>query len=197
MSTSGTARLRSSCSCASPRRRSVDRGRARTSLEDEGDARRSPGGRIRPARRRRGLRRLRRRVAPMLARRALRRPPPGRERSRCEHDGRRAAPRAGRGERRLARGQGRAATDARRLPARGSRSHGHAPGLRARLLRQLQRAARRRVRAGMPALRRPGAGSLARDRGRARCARRHARRRCSRRSATITDCSAASARPRC
>ena len=75
-------------------------------------------------------------------------------------------PRAGRGQRPLRARRGRAAADARRLPARGSRPDGDPPGLRARLLRQLQRAARRRDRALVPDVRRPGRRALARRRSR-------------------------------
>ena len=58
----------------------------------------------------------------------------------------------------------RAATDARRLPARRSRPDGHAPRVRERLLRQLQRAARRPDRPLLPDVRRAGRRALAHDR---------------------------------
>ena len=84
--------------------------------------------------------------------------PPTRARRRDGRSDRHAAaPR--RGQRPLVRGAGRAAPDARRLPARRPRPDGHASRLRARLLRQLQRPARRRGRALVPHVR--GAGRRA------------------------------------
>ena len=93
--------------------------------------------------------------------------------------------------------RGRAAADARRLPARRPRPHRHAPRLRARLLRQLQRPARRRGGPLLPAVRRPGARPLARD-GRRRSPRPTGRCRAAAGvHATTTGSSAASARRRC
>ena len=100
-------------------------------------------------------------------------------------------------QRQRARGGGRAPPDAGRLHPRGRRPEGHAPRLRARLLRQLQRRLRRRHDPLVPHVRRAGRRPRDRDRRGALRARRRALASCSRRSPTTRPCSAASARRRC
>ena len=78
----------------------------------------------------------------------------------------------------------------------GSRAHRHPPRLRARRVRRLHGAGRRRSRALVPDA--GGAGRRPQGARPSRASRRTASSiRCSRRSGTITGCSAASARPAC
>src|SRR5664279_671353 len=101
-------------------------------------------------------------------------PQPGRHRDGPGEPG--DLPGAGRGQRQLADGRRGAAADARGLPARGSRPDRHAPRLRARLLRQLQRALRRADGARVPDARRAGRRPFGRERRGPRGARRDAQR---------------------
>ena len=92
------------------------------------------------------------------------------------------------------RGGRRGPAHARRRPAPRPRLHRHAPRLRARDLRRVHRAGRRRAHPRLPGVRRAGRRLRGRDRRGPR-RRRRARTRCSRRSPTTTGCSAGSARP--
>ena len=90
----------------------------------------------------------------------------------------------------------RAAPAALRFPARHARPHRHACRLRARRVRRLHGAARRRQRARLPDVRRAGRRLPRRD-GREPRPHRRSSIRCSNRSTSITRCNAASARPAC
>ena len=93
------------------------------------------------------------------------------------------------------RGAGRAPADAGRLPARALPPHRHAPRVRARRLRRVHGAARRRGRAVVPHVRRAGRRAPRSPRSRASRRPTASSRPCRRRSATATACSAGSARP--
>ena len=142
----------------------------------------------------------RRRVAGVLARRALlrrRRARRSRGGSVSAQDVDDATPCGCRSTASWHEGAVEAAPDARRLPARGPRPDGHAPRLRARLLRQLQRrcsTGRASARASCSPCR-PTAIRSRPSRGWPSATARSAR--CSRRSPSTTRCSAGSARRRC
>ena len=92
-------------------------------------------------------------------------------------------------------GRDRAAHAAERLPAPFARRDRHPRRLRARRLRLLHGADRRRRGALVPDARHAGRGPRREDRGIARRRRTASSTSCSRRSRTITPCNAASARP--
>ena len=85
--------------------------------------------------------------------------------------------------------------DARRLPARGVPAHRHAPRMRARRVRRVHGAPRRRRRALVPRCSRCRPTAPRSRRSRESAHPTASCRRCRRRSATATACSAASARP--